>query len=95
MECIGAMYRTDVVRRDCSRAAAGGGQRAPARAASRWLARETPEVVAPHGLKSRAAPQSLSVPPTCGCPLLWDLLWGRHGSDRTLRGGKFREADVS
>jgi hypothetical protein len=57
---------------------------APARASGRWLARWAPEVVSPHGLKPRAALQSLRVPPACGClplrglvrviglQLLWD-----------------------
>jgi hypothetical protein len=46
-----------------------GHHRAPAGAAGRWLAREAPEVVSPNGLKPGAAPQSLRVPPTCGCLL--------------------------
>ena len=76
----------------------GGGARsgqgrhpAPAalhRAAGQWLARRTPEVVSPHGLKPCAAPQSPSVPlPMCA-------LWRGPqrapvcGSDRRLRGGE-------
>lgn len=80
--CAGSVFRPE--RRTSRRAAAqsgtawsvpGGGVRsgqgchpAPAGAANRWLAREAPEMVSPHGLKPCATPQSPSVPPTDVCP---------------------------
>ena len=68
---------------------------APARAASRWLARRTPEVVSPHGLKPCAVPQSPFVLPADVCP----LVRGLHrvpvcGSDRRLRGGEIGTPEV-
>jgi hypothetical protein len=53
-------------------------------------------VLSPQGLKLRAMPQSLRVPPTCVCLLLRDRLrWRRHGSDRPHRGGEFMAVDVA
>jgi len=65
------------------------------RSAGRWLAREAPEVASPHGLKPRAVPQPPRGPTTCVCSALRSLLWGpRYGSDRRLRSGEFRAANV-
>jgi len=48
-----------------------GAIRRPAGAAGRWLARQAPEAVSPHGLKPCTASESLRLPPTRGCLPLW------------------------
>ena len=68
---------------------------APAGAAGQGQARKSTEVVSAHGLKSCAAPQSPYMPPANVCP----LAQGAQrvpvcGSDRRLRGGEIRRADV-
>jgi len=68
---------------------------APAGSAARWLARWAPGVVSPHGLNSRAAPQSTRVSPAYMCPLRQGHLRGPQCmQDRPLRGGEFRATDI-
>ena len=81
----------------------GGGARgeqgchpAHAGATGQWLAREAPGVVRPHGIKPCAAPQALRMPPADVCPLVRGLERAPVcGSDRQLRGGEIRTANVS
>ena len=66
------------------------------RAAARWLARETPELVTSDGLKRRTAPQLPCVPPACVCPMLRGHLRGPWClRDRPLRGDDSRTANVA